>query len=276
MSKTICERLGRHFWAWPWQRTQRCLACGALKNLHVGEQSITLSPSGVGDVIRWSASQAPVVSGDIGMNIIDANNGRPQIRAYSASRDMGFYDESFAQVGDGVRASGGPTQWFDFTVAPDNIDTCYVLSAYFIVDNVGLNQRLSLRFNGSAAVNGDWYVETKARFQVGTGAATTLSASASRSHLCTFDSAHASDDRYAFLRAYVFSYANSIRPIMYSCQGSLWENADATDYFSALNSAGKRNALTALTSIGIGAYGGAILQDDSWVVLQRFPMAVFS
>jgi len=47
-----------------------------VRNLHVGAASITVSPAGVGDVIRWSATKAAIAAGDIGM---DVTTGRLQM-----------------------------------------------------------------------------------------------------------------------------------------------------------------------------------------------------
>lgn len=55
-----------------------------------GRNSISLSPSGVGDVIRWSSSQAPVAAGDLGM---DPTTGRPQARIGGSTRDLVHRDE---------------------------------------------------------------------------------------------------------------------------------------------------------------------------------------
>jgi len=46
-----------------------------LSGVKFGEHSITCSPAGVGDVVRWSASQVAVAAGDLGMNVA---TGRPQ------------------------------------------------------------------------------------------------------------------------------------------------------------------------------------------------------
>lgn len=61
--------------------------CGALlvKNMKVGGNTITLSPSGVGDVIRWSATKASVAAGDIGMS---TTTGRPSAFIGGAARDI--------------------------------------------------------------------------------------------------------------------------------------------------------------------------------------------
>ncbi len=72
--------LGYSTWLYPWQRTQRCLRCGAFREVHAGESSITLSPAGVGDVIRFSSSVSPVAAMDLGMAV---GSGIP--RAYGPS-----------------------------------------------------------------------------------------------------------------------------------------------------------------------------------------------
>lgn len=55
-----------------------------IKNAHFGENSITLSPAGIGDVVRWSGSVNAQASGDLGMN---TTTGRPN-----------FYDGSSTQT----------------------------------------------------------------------------------------------------------------------------------------------------------------------------------
>lgn len=66
---------------------QMICRCGAMKSrgMVVGENTITLSPAGVGDVIRWSATQAPVAAGDIGMNV---TTGNPQAFIGGAAKDL--------------------------------------------------------------------------------------------------------------------------------------------------------------------------------------------
>lgn len=44
------------------------------EGLKVGQNTISLSPAGVGDVVRWSATKTAVALGDIGM---DVTTGRP-------------------------------------------------------------------------------------------------------------------------------------------------------------------------------------------------------
>jgi len=51
---------------------QRLCRCGMIKSngVQAGQNTIILSPPGVGDVARWSATQNAVASGDIGMNTV--------------------------------------------------------------------------------------------------------------------------------------------------------------------------------------------------------------
>lgn len=65
-----------HLWLWPWQKTKRCLWCGSFNELSAGDNTITLSPSGGGDVIRWSNSKSPSAKGDLGM---DRSTGKAMI-----------------------------------------------------------------------------------------------------------------------------------------------------------------------------------------------------
>ena len=71
---------------------QRICRCGAIKALalQVGEHSISLSPAG--DVIRWSASQAALAKGDIGM---DVSTGRPRAFVLDADQLLALAAETF-------------------------------------------------------------------------------------------------------------------------------------------------------------------------------------
>lgn len=70
---------------------QMICRCGAMKSrgMVVGENTITVSPAGVGDVIRWSATKAPVAAGDIGMNV---TTGNPQAFVSAAARNLAVDD----------------------------------------------------------------------------------------------------------------------------------------------------------------------------------------
>lgn len=56
----------------------RICRCGAFwaRESKIGKGSITASPAGVGDVIRWSGTQAAIALGDLGM---DVATGRPAV-----------------------------------------------------------------------------------------------------------------------------------------------------------------------------------------------------
>lgn len=76
---------------------QRLCKCGAIKarTLNVGERSISLSPAGVGDVARWSASGTPLALGDLGM---DVATGLPRAFADGISSPLGLQgDTAFGQ-----------------------------------------------------------------------------------------------------------------------------------------------------------------------------------
>lgn len=100
---------------------QRMCLCGAIKSrgLVVGENTITLSPAGVGDVMRWSATKAPVAAGDIGM---DVATGRPQAYVGGTAVDLATVNDTSPSenatidvvqaahgfvVGDALRRSAG-------------------------------------------------------------------------------------------------------------------------------------------------------------------------
>lgn len=56
-----------------------------LRGVQFGENSITLSPSGVGDVVRWSATQAAAALGDLGMSTA---TGRPSAFIGGSARNL--------------------------------------------------------------------------------------------------------------------------------------------------------------------------------------------
>lgn len=87
--RRLCKRF-RHLWWAPWQETKRCLICGSFQNLTVGENSITSSPAGVGDVIRWSANKAAMAAGDLGMNV---TSGRGQLFVSGTSKDIAVVND---------------------------------------------------------------------------------------------------------------------------------------------------------------------------------------
>lgn len=69
------------------QRLRQWVVDWLVKDLHLrgvsfGENSITMSPSGVGDVVRWSAAQAAADVRDLGMDA----NGRPSAYIGGAAR----------------------------------------------------------------------------------------------------------------------------------------------------------------------------------------------
>lgn len=85
-----------HLWLWPWQKVRRCLFCGRFNMILVGENSITLSPAGVGDVARWSATKNAVAEGDLGM---DVATGLPNAFIAGVLRNLpGLVQSGFAEV----------------------------------------------------------------------------------------------------------------------------------------------------------------------------------
>lgn len=61
-----------------------------LRGVRFGENSIEMSPSGVGDVVRWSATKNAVAAGDLGMN---TSTGRPSFFDGSTVRNVAHTDE---------------------------------------------------------------------------------------------------------------------------------------------------------------------------------------
>jgi len=86
----------------------RYCSCGAMKvrGVQVGENTITLSPSGIGDVVRWSATATPTALGDLGM---DTTTGRPLAYIAAASRSLahtGELSNTRVAPGYGVYSNG--------------------------------------------------------------------------------------------------------------------------------------------------------------------------
>jgi len=72
------------------QRLRQCVAGWLLDGVHLsnirfGERSITISPAGVGDVLRWSATKDAVALGDLGM---DVASGKPSAFVAGVKRDL--------------------------------------------------------------------------------------------------------------------------------------------------------------------------------------------
>jgi len=157
MSTGICKKRGKHLWMWPWQQTKRCLLCGAFKNLHVGESSLTWSPDipPVTDVLRWSSSESPTQAGDIGMSTV---TGRPRSYISSASRDLVHYDEAMVQI-ETINVAV-PSQVINFTGLDGDIDIAYCLSGNFDGDNAGIQHWIEIDINGNApTVNEQYRIE---------------------------------------------------------------------------------------------------------------------
>lgn len=68
-----------------------------VKNVHVGEHSITLDPGG-SDVIRWSATTNAAQAGDVGMN---TTTGRPSAFIGGAAQKLGSGLDVFGDGADG-------------------------------------------------------------------------------------------------------------------------------------------------------------------------------
>jgi len=145
MKKSLCKKIGRHFWLWPWQRCKRCIVCGAFQTLQAGENTITSSPSAGFDVLRWSGSQNALQAGDLGM---DTATGRPQAYIHSANRDLIHIDESMAQI-ETIRVSA-PTNSVGYgPVVGDRAGAFCITGMY-----LGLQQAPSLDYLIYLGVNG--------------------------------------------------------------------------------------------------------------------------
>ncbi len=126
---------------------QKICRCGAFKarDIKVGENTISFSPVGAGDVARWSATAQPAAAGDLGM---DVTTGRPRAFVSQTPRDLAttaevvrssrrvalyeFNPDSIvlAQYGDVVQAATGvPTSFEDATGEYINYDTGVVINS---------------------------------------------------------------------------------------------------------------------------------------------------
>jgi hypothetical protein len=83
-----------HAWVPLKKGYEKCLvcACGAMhvRGIQVGDNTITLSPSGVGDVARWSATKEAVAAGDLGMSV---TSGRPNVIVSGVVRPLIYTTE---------------------------------------------------------------------------------------------------------------------------------------------------------------------------------------
>lgn len=142
-----------HLWLWPWQRSRRCIKCGVFESLTVGQNSITLSPAGVGDVIRWSATKAAVAAGDLGMN---QTSGKPSayIAAASAAVDLVHEEQKglWIPTDDSPQEIAAGTQTVNFTGLVGDTEKLYRLM--FVIENdYAGNVQYTLRPNGAAPAN---------------------------------------------------------------------------------------------------------------------------
>jgi hypothetical protein len=134
---------------------QRVCRCGSLHatELKIGKNTITLSPAGVGDVARWSATQNALAAGDIGMNVL---TGRPQAFIQGENRDLPFGDETYA---DGrrriwaIQQNAGLTtlSQVGFATAP----TVNTPGAAAVVHNVATGEGQFVEYSTGATLNAD-------------------------------------------------------------------------------------------------------------------------
>jgi hypothetical protein len=146
-----------------------------LPEVHFGEQSITCSPSGVGDVIRWSATQAAVAAGDIGM---DVATGRPSGFIGGVNAPLATSSEVTTATSTGILgwgnssiSAGADTRfldaWYNQAAAP------LVVTGNLVVPKAGTLKNLAVRHN-VAAGNGNTVVYTVMKNAVATAITVTL------------------------------------------------------------------------------------------------------
>lgn len=130
---------------------QRVCRCGLLRatSIVAGENSITLSPSGVGDVIRWSATKAAVAAGDIGMN---TTTGRLSMFVSGAAQDVPVSKEVIGGHlfrGWGIQQNAGLTtlSQYGYSTAPTTTGTASV------VDVASVGQ--FIQYESAASTNAD-------------------------------------------------------------------------------------------------------------------------
>lgn len=139
------------------QRIAQWLLRGVhLPEVHFGKESITCSPAGVGDVVRWSATQLAVAAGDIGM---DVATGRPSVFVGGVATPLATStDSAFAVAfGNSSISAGADTRfldtWYNQATAPT------VATSNFVSPRAGTLRNLFVRHN-VALGNGNSVVYT--------------------------------------------------------------------------------------------------------------------
>jgi len=162
MSRTLCKKLGKHMWLWPWQHTKRCAVCGAVKNLCTGENTISANPGGVGDVMRWSGTQPALNEGDIGM---DTSSGRPSAYIHLNDRDLIHIDESMVQME--TQRLSAPQTVVTMNIYASGVDIAVAVSGSFLSRNDGTSTLIEMRPAGWSVAGTDYDVIERTRYTIG-------------------------------------------------------------------------------------------------------------
>lgn len=145
-----------------------------LPEVHFGKNSITCSPAGVGDVIRWSATKLAVAIGDIGM---DVATGRPSVFVGGVATPLATTTDSGFVVafGNSSISAGADTRfidtWYNQATAPT------VATSNFVSPRAGTLKNLFVRHN-VAIGNGNSVIYTVLINGVASGVTVTLATGA--------------------------------------------------------------------------------------------------
>ncbi len=137
--------------------------CGALgvRSLKIGANSITMSPAGVGDVIRWSATQNAVAAGDIGM---DVSTGVPNAFINGAVANILSTENNLQSVFEFTHTTGaastgalGFTPRFAIYVGAMEVAASNIVLASGLIIGTGLAAKAAslLLASGGQTVSGD-------------------------------------------------------------------------------------------------------------------------
>lgn len=133
----------------------RLCKCGAVRTpvdgLKVGENTISLSPAGVGDVMRWSASKTAVALGDIGMN---KTTGRMSFFINGDNRDIPFSGE-MTDGGDRRRSWGIQVNASLTTINNSGFATAPTVNGTPSVINVATGEGTYIQYASAAGLGSD-------------------------------------------------------------------------------------------------------------------------
>jgi hypothetical protein len=190
-----------------------------LPEVHFGERSITCSPAGVGDVIRWSASKPAIAAGDIGM---DTATGRPAafVGGVSAplatSADVTAASSGILGWGNSSISAGADTRfldaWYNQNTAP------LVVTGGLVAPKAGTLKNLAVRHN-VANGNGNTVVYTVMKNAVATAITVTLASNAIGQALDTVNTVAVAQGDVISLRAVkAASIANGTQEVTVTLQ----------------------------------------------------------